>query len=77
MLVISHYLPDLHQRLALPCQATPLNNGETAEDKLHCTSKRVEEIMKHAECQLFCYVLLLMKLLDDGDVKNVSQTIHP
>lgn len=31
----------------------------------------MEEIMKHAECQLFLYVLLLMKLLDDGDIKNV------
>lgn len=30
--------------------------------------------MKHAECQLFCYVLLLMKLLDDGDLKNVSDS---
>jgi len=28
--------------------------------------------MKHAECQLFCYVLLLMKLLDDGDLKNAK-----
>jgi hypothetical protein len=43
------------------------------ETKLHCTSLRAEEIMKHAECQLFVYVLLLMKLIDDGDIKNVSQ----
>jgi hypothetical protein len=71
VLVVLHYLPDLHQRLALPCHATPLATGETNEVKLHCTSKRAEEIMQHAECQLFAYVLLLMKLVDDGDLKNV------
>lgn len=31
--------------------------------------------MQHAECQLFVYVLLLMKLIDDGDIKNVSPTL--
>lgn len=72
MLVVLHYLPDLHQRLALPCHATPLATGETNEIKLHCTSKRAEEIMQHAECQLFAYVLLLMKLVDDGDLKNAK-----
>lgn len=72
MLVVTHYLPDLHHRLALPCQATPLVAGETMEGKLHCSTKRAEEIMQHAECQLFAYVLLLMKLIDDGDIQNVS-----
>jgi hypothetical protein len=52
-----------------------LNKGENAEEKLHCTNKRAEEIMQHAECQLFVYVLLLMKLIDDGDIKNVSPTL--
>ena len=72
MLVLTHYLPDLHKRLDLPCQATPLKEGENCEEKLHCTHVRVEEIMKYPECQLFVYVLLLMKLIDDGDFKNVS-----
>lgn len=72
MLVTKHYLPDLHERLALPCQATELKQGENVEEKLHCTNKRADEIMQKAECQLFVYVLLLMKLLDDGDNKNVS-----
>ena len=42
------------------------------EDKLHCTNDRVTEIMKHPETQLLIYVLLIMKLIDDGDLKNVS-----
>lgn len=69
---MKHYLPDLHSRIALPCQATPLKEGETADDKLHCVAKRAEEIMEHPECQLFVYVLLLMKLIDDGDLKNAK-----
>jgi len=28
--------------------------------------------MQHPEAQLFLYDLLLMKLIDDGDLKNVS-----
>jgi len=47
---MKHYIPDLHQRLGLPCQATPLKENESAEEKLHCTDVRVEEIMKHPEC---------------------------
>ena len=31
--------------------------------------------MKHPEAQLFIYVLLIMKLIDDGDLNNVSQSI--
>jgi hypothetical protein len=72
VLVLSHYLPDLYKRLGLPCQPTPLKAGETAEIKLHCLNKRAEEIIQGPECQLFIYVLLLIKLIDDGDLKNVS-----
>jgi hypothetical protein len=72
--VISHYLPDLHSRLNLPCKATPLEKDESVETKLHCTNTRAEEITKQPETQLFLYVLLLMKLIDDGDFKNVSQS---
>jgi len=43
------------------------------EDFLHCTMSRSEEIMTHAECQLFMYDLLLMKLIDDGDYKNAKE----
>ena len=42
------------------------------EDKLHCTGVRAGEISQVAECQIFLYVLLLMKLVDDGDLRNVS-----
>ena len=45
------------------------------EDKLHCKNDRVTEIMKHPETQLLIYVLLIMKLIDDGDLKNVSANI--
>jgi hypothetical protein len=36
---------------------------------------RAEEITKHPETQLFLYVLLLMKLIDDGDLKNVRDLV--
>jgi 26S proteasome regulatory subunit N3 len=43
------------------------------EDYLHCTMSRAEDIMTHAETQLFMYDLLLMKLIDDGDYKNAKE----
>lgn len=43
------------------------------EDKLHCTAVRATEITQVAECQIFLYVLLLMKLIDDGDLKNAKE----
>ena len=43
------------------------------EEKLHCTNDRVTEIMKHPETQLLIYVLLIMKLIDDGDLKNAKE----
>ena len=45
------------------------------DDKLHTKSERALEMAKHAEVQAFLYVLLLMKLIDDGDLKNVSTTL--
>ena len=72
VLVIKFYLPDLYQRLQLPCQPTPLEANENIEEKLHCTAERAGEISQVAECQIFLYVLLLMKLIDDGDLNNVS-----
>lgn len=75
VLALSHYLPDLYKRLQLPCQPTPLTSDENIEDKLHCTHVRAEEITKHPETQLFLYVLLLMKLIDDGDLKNVRDLV--
>lgn len=69
MLILSHYLPDLFRRLQLPCQPTPIT--ESIETKLHCTLVRAAEIMEQAENQLFLYNLLLMKLIDDGDLQNV------
>lgn len=69
MLILSHYLPDLWKRLQLPCQPTIIT--EPIETKLHCTTVRANEIMEYAETQLFIYNLLLMKLIDDGDYKNV------
>ena len=40
---------------------------------LHCKMDRAQEIMVHAEPQLFMYDLLLMKLIDDGDYKNAKE----
>lgn len=77
VLVLKHYLLDLFDRLQLPCQPTALEAGTTMEEKLHCTNDRVTEIMSHPEAQLLVYVLLIMKLIDDGDLKNVSQLLKP
>lgn len=74
VLILSHYLPDLFKRLQLPVKPTPFTdaNGDV-ETKLHCTRTRVQEIMQYPETQLYLYDLLLMKLVDDGDLKNVSE----
>jgi len=72
LLVVKHYMPDLFRRLALPAQPTDLQTGETIEQKLHCSVERTIQIMSIPEPQLFIYVLLQMKLIDDGDYKNVS-----
>jgi hypothetical protein len=73
VLVLSFYLPDLYMRLMLPTQPTAVPDGTSLEDYLHCTSQRQEEMMVHAETQLFLYDLLLMKLIDDGDYKNAKE----
>ena len=73
VLVLKHYLLDLHDRLQLPAKATPVKDDVNIEDMLHCTHVRAEEMTKLPEIQLFIYVVLLMKLIDDGDLKNVSQ----
>lgn len=73
VLVLSFYLPDLFMRLQLPTQPSPVADGVNLEDMLHCTMERSEEIMQHAEPQLFLYDLLLMKLIDDGDYKNAKE----
>ena len=73
VLVIKFYLPDLYERLQLPCQPTALEASENVEDKLHCTSVRAAEISQVAECQMFLYVLLIMKLIDDGDLNNAKE----
>ncbi len=71
VLILSHYLPDLYRRLQLPTKPTPIT--EEVETKLHCTTLRVNEMMQYAETQLFLYDLLLMKLVDDGDLKNAKE----
>jgi 26S proteasome regulatory subunit N3 len=73
VLVLSFYLPDLYMRLMLPTQPTSVPEGTKLEEYLHCTNERQEEIMKHAEPQLFLYDLLLMKLIDDGDYRNAKE----
>lgn len=69
VLILSHFLPDLFRRLQLPVQPTPIT--EDIDVKLHTTKARASEIVQYPETQLFIYDLLLMKLVDDGDLKNV------
>jgi hypothetical protein len=71
VLILSHFLPDLFRRLQLPVHPTPIK--EDIESKLHCTAQRAGEIMLFPETQLFLYDLLLMKLVDDGDLKNAKE----
>lgn len=73
VLVLSFYLPDLFARLMLPTQPTDVPAPTKLEEFLHCTTIRSEEMMVHAETQLFLYDLLLMKLIDDGDYKNAKE----
>jgi len=73
VLVLSFYLPDLYMRLMLPTQPTTVPEDVNIETFLHCTTTRQEEIMVHAEPQLFLYDLLIMKLIDDGDYKNAKE----
>lgn len=73
VLALSFYLPDLFMRIQLPTQPTNVPADTNLEDYLHCTMSRSEDMMTHAECQLFMYDLLLMKLIDDGDYKNAKE----
>ena len=70
--MLKFYLEDLYTRLKLPAAPTEVKDNEKVEEKLHCTTERAAEIMKLPECQLYIYVLLIMKLIDDGDLNNVS-----
>jgi len=71
LLVLQYYLPDLFTRLKLAAQPSSLPDGVSAEEHLHCTQQRREAIMRLPETQLFVYILLQVKLIDDGDFKNV------
>lgn len=62
-------------RVGFPAQPTPLGADENMETKLHCTVARTAEIAKLPECQMFIYVLVLIKLIDDGDFKNVRPPV--
>lgn len=73
LLVLKFYMPDLFNRLKLQAQPTALSPETTLEDKLYCTQQRAEAMMRQPETQLFLYILLQTKLLDDGDLTNVSQ----
>jgi hypothetical protein len=71
VLILSHFLPDLFRRLQLPVHPTPITVD--IETKLHTTKVRAQEIVQYPETQLFLYDLLLMKMVDDGDLKNAKE----
>jgi hypothetical protein len=75
LLALKFYLPDLSDRLKLAAQPTPVMSGlgASVEDIMHCTQARSEAIMKIPETQLFIYILVQMKLIDNGDFKTVRQ----
>lgn len=72
VLVLQFYLKDLAAKLNLLCPPAEVEPGMSLEDKMHCKADRASEIMKLPEAQLFVYVLLLIKLYDDGDFNTVS-----
>ena len=50
ILAFSHYVPDLAERLQLPCQPTAVKEGCTdVQEMLHCTHVRAAEISDYAE----------------------------
>ena len=76
LLVLKFYLPELHTRLSLSAQPSDVPTGSTIDEHLHCKQERAEALMRVPETQLFLYVLLQMKLIDDGDLKTVSVPPH-
>jgi hypothetical protein len=74
LLVLKHYCPDLYNRLKLSAQPTVLENDIKIEEHLHCSQARAEAIVKLPETSLLIYILVQMKLIDDGDFTNVSLT---
>jgi 26S proteasome regulatory subunit N3 len=72
LLILKFYLPDLFNRLKLSAQPTQLEAGVKIEEHLHCTQARAEQMMKFPETQLFIYIVLQMKLVDDGDFTNAK-----
>jgi hypothetical protein len=75
LLVLQHYNLDLFNRIKLAAHPTEIEATETAETKLHCTHARTKEIMALPETQLFVYILVQVKLIDDGDFKNVRANL--
>ena len=71
--MLKFYLGDLYDRLKLPVTPTELKEGVSVEATLHTSAERAAEMVAYAETQAFLYVLLLMKLIDHGDLKNVSK----
>jgi len=71
LLVFHYYLPDLYSRLKLQAAPSSLPDGVSIEDHLHCTQQRRDAITRLPENQLFLYIMLQVKLIDDGDFKNV------
>lgn len=72
LLVLKHYCPDLFNRLKLSAQPTVLGNDVKIEDHLHCSQARAETIVKLPETSLLIYILVQMKLIDDGDFTNAK-----
>lgn len=70
---MSHYLPDLHSRLELAVKTPVVTEDGGIEKKLSTTTKRALEMANHPEVQMFIYIILLMKLIDDGDLKQAKE----
>jgi 26S proteasome regulatory subunit N3 len=47
--------------------------GSAIDEHLHCKQDRAEAIMRVPEPQLFLYILLQTKLIDDGDLKTAKE----
>lgn len=73
VLVLQYFLTDLYDRLKLPCPPTQLDQNVTIEDKLYTTKERAQEMAQYPAVQAFIYVMLLQKLIDDGDISNAKE----
>ena len=73
-LIFDHYLPDLAAKLNLP-RYDPDMMQINFEEKLHCTKERAQSLAKNVEAKCFLYILIIMKLIDEKQIKMAKEFV--